>query len=151
MFKKKIREHSCAVISASRDGQYLSDLVSLFGVKPIRGSTKKNALSALNNSLREIQNGKNVCYTPDGPRGPAYHMSKGPIITASKTRRPILPISINYSKYWELRTWDKFRIPKPFSTVTLVIGEPIEIPPELNNDEIEKWCAIVQKKLNSIS
>lgn len=151
MFEKKIREQTCAVISASRDGQYLADLVAVFGITPVRGSSKKKAFSALNDSIRQIQAGKTVCFTPDGPRGPKYQMSKGPIITASKTGAPILPLSINYSNCWELKTWDSFRIPKPFSTVTAIIGEPVKVPPDLNEEDIEKWRLIVQEKLNNIS
>ena len=151
MFEKKIRRKTCAVISASRDGQYLADLITAFSITPIRGSSKKKAFSALNDSIRQIKSGKIVCFTPDGPRGPKYEMSRGPIITASKTGAPILPVSINYSNYWELNTWDSFRIPKPFSRVTAVIGEPQKIPPDLDDDGIEKWRIIIQEKLNNIS
>ncbi len=151
MFKKEYRRSVSAIISSSRDGEYLADLLALFGISSIRGSTKKKALVALNESTRRIAEGKTVFITPDGPRGPRGKMSQGPVIIASKMSVPIVPLSINYSNYWELHTWDLFRIPKPFSTVTVVIGEPMKIPPDISDAELEKWRIVVENKLNEIS
>nr|HPN84357.1 DUF374 domain-containing protein [Victivallales bacterium] len=102
MFSRQIRRSTCAVISASRDGEYLSDLISLFGITPIRGSSRKKALSALSESIRRVESGMTVCFTPDGPRGPKYSMSQGPVITASKTGLHVVPLSINCSHFWQL-------------------------------------------------
>jgi lysophospholipid acyltransferase (LPLAT)-like uncharacterized protein len=92
-----------------------------------------------------------VSITPDGPRGPKYKMSRGPIHLASITGRPIVPVSINASSYWSIKSWDRFQIPKPFSKLTLILGDMIEIPPNLNEDELEKWRKIVEDKLMEIT
>jgi len=151
MFTRDVTARTAAIISPSRDGQYLSDIVSLFGVTPVRGSSSKKGVSAMKESIRFIEKGFNVSITPDGPRGPKYIMSAGPVVLASITGRPIVPMTVNYSKYWSLKSWDAFRIPKPFSEVKLIVGGPIMIPPDLSDDEIEKWRLSLQNTLNELS
>ena len=152
MFARWEREHTVAVISASRDGQYIADLVKQFGIESVRGSSSRKAVQVLHGAMRKIiREKKYVSFTPDGPRGPKYVMSRGPIHLASETGVRILPISVNYSSYWELGSWDRFQIPKPWAKITLRLGEPVIIPPNLTDDELEKWRLEVQRRLNEIS
>jgi lysophospholipid acyltransferase (LPLAT)-like uncharacterized protein len=151
MFNGGVRKMTAGVVSASRDGEYLSDILRFFHITPVRGSSRKKGMSALRDSINQIKLGKNVCFTPDGPRGPKYRMSQGPVVVASMTNVCVMPLTVNYSNYWELKTWDAFRIPKPFSTATLVLGEPVKIPPDLTENEIEKWRLFLEESLNKIS
>ena len=98
-----------------------------------------------------LSEGKNLCITPDGPRGPRYKMSKGPILLAGKTGVPVLPITINTESYWELRTWDKFRIPRPWAKVYLKMGTPIAVPPDLDDEGVETYRKKVESALLEIS
>lgn len=151
MFKKIFRLRTYAMISPSRDGQYITDLAKQFGVLSIRGSSRKRSAGVLNEAVAILNRFYNVSMTPDGPRGPKYKMSQGPVILASKTGYPILPISVNSSRYWQLRSWDNFQIPKPFCKLQLVAGESINIPRNLTETEIERWREYVEVKLNEIS
>lgn len=151
IFPKKARHRTVAVVSASRDGQYVSDLISFFGIKAMRGSSKKGGANALLGATRALQDGFNVSFTPDGPRGPKYTMSRGPIYLASAYGARVIPLSINASRYWSIKSWDNFQIPKPFSTLTLVIGTPIEIPADLDEKGIEEWRLKVQDALMEIT
>ncbi len=151
MFEKKYRLRTHAMISTSRDGQYISDLAKQFGVMSVRGSSRKRAAGVLNEALSILKKGNNISMTPDGPRGPKYKLSMGPIILSSMTGYPILPISVNASKYWKLKSWDNFQIPKPFCKLHLVAGESIKIPPDLTDEEMEKWRRVVEEKLNAVS
>jgi lysophospholipid acyltransferase (LPLAT)-like uncharacterized protein len=146
-----IRKKTVAMVSASRDGQYVTDICHLFGIKSVRGSSSKKGFVAFNDALKYLKDGYNISITPDGPRGPRYKMSKGPIVLASKTGYPVLPVSINYSSYWQLGSWDRFQIPKPWAKVSLVIGEPIRIPGDLSDEELEKWRKTAEEALNRIS
>ena len=151
MMPKKYRKLTFALISPSRDGQYVSDLAIQFGVRSVRGSSSKKGARALREAEQVINNKFNLSVTPDGPRGPKYRMSQGPIALASKTGRPILPLSINSSKYWQLRSWDNFQIAKPWSKLELVFADLIKIPPNLSSEEVEKWRKIVENKLMEIT
>ena len=151
LFPRNVRKMTCAVVSASRDGQYIADLAGQMGVRSVRGSSRKKGFSALHGVLREIREGNYVCFTPDGPRGPRYRMSQGPIYAASQLGVPIIPLAINYASRWELKSWDRFQIPKPFSRVTLHLGKRISIPPDLSAEELEQYRLLVEKRLNEHS
>lgn len=151
IFPKKARVRTVAVVSASRDGQYVSDLISFFGIKAMRGSSKKKGANALLGATRALNDNYNVSFTPDGPRGPKYSMSRGPIYLASVHGAKIVPVSINASRYWSVNSWDNFQIPKPFSTLTLVIGEPLEIPPDLDEEGMKIQCGRVRDALMAIT
>ena len=151
MFPKKLRSCTSAVISASRDGQYVADLVRLLGIESIRGSSSRRGMNAVNGAVRALEAKRYVAFTPDGPRGPKYHMSSGPVYLSSKMQIPVYPVAINYSSFWSLKSWDGFQIPKPFAKVTLVIGEPIQIPENLSPEDTEKWRSFLECKLNEIS
>ena len=145
------REHTMAVISASRDGEYIADLCHYLGVESVRGSTKRGAVKVQLGANRVVQAGKYVCYTPDGPRGPKYHMSPGPIRMASETGIRIVPMAVNYSSYWELKSWDNFQIPKPWAKITLHLGQVFTVPPNLSKEELNEWCREAERRLNAIT
>ena len=151
MFSRKLRSCTSAVISASRDGQYVADLVRWMGIESIRGSSSRKGMNAVNGAVRALEGGRYVAFTPDGPRGPRYRMSSGPIYLASRLQVPIYPVTVNYSSYWELKSWDRFQIPKPFAKVKLIIGEAIHIPAGLTDPEVEAWRQTVEQKLKEIA
>ena len=151
IFPKAACKRTVAVVSASRDGQYVSDLISFFGIKAMRGSSKKRGANALLGATRALKDGYHVSFTPDGPRGPKYTMSRGPIHLASTQGAKLVPVSINASRYWSIKSWDNFQIPKPFSTLTLVIGEPVAIPPDLDDAGLEEWRIKAEQALMAIT
>ena len=151
LFERPLRKRTYAVISASRDGQYIADFAAQFGAKSIRGSTRKQGLKVLHDAIKTIQGGCMVVFTPDGPRGPRYKMSKGPIHIASQLGIPVVALGINYSSYWSVKSWDAFRIPKPWAKLTLIIGNELHIPAELTPDELEDWRKKAEDELNRAS
>ncbi|MBE6391545.1 MAG: DUF374 domain-containing protein [Lentisphaerae bacterium] len=145
------RKRTMAVVSPSRDGQYIADFLKYFDVGALRGSSRRQGANALLGAIHAIQEGKNIAFTPDGPRGPRYVLKPGPIVLASKTGAPIYPIGLNYSRYWSVKSWDAFQIPKPGAKITLDFGDPIYIPADLDADGIEHWRQIVEKAMNEIN
>ena len=151
MFPRWEREHTAALISASRDGQYIADLCRQWHVESIRGSSSRKSAKVMGEAMDCLKRGKFVAMTPDGPRGPRYSMSRGPVRMASETGLKVYPLAILYSSYWELKGWDKFQIPKPWAKITLKVGEPVVIPPDLTEEEVDQWREVLRKKLNEIS
>lgn len=145
------RKRTMAVVSASRDGEYLSALIGYLGLQALRGSSRKQGLHAQLGAIKAIQDQYHVVFTPDGPRGPKYTMSKGPIHLAGKTGAQILPLTINASKYWQLKSWDNFQIPKPGAKLTLVIGDPIQVPPDPDAETLEKYRRQVEDALKKLT
>lgn len=149
--KKRQLGKTTAIISASRDGQYISDLLHHFGIQCARGSSSRGGAHAQREAMRELKNGSNVAITPDGPRGPAYILKKGAIQLASVTGVPIIAVALNASKYWKLKSWDGFQIPKPGAKLTLVVRGWFYIPPDLDADSLEKYRLEIENELKKIS
>ncbi len=139
VFPKKYRVRTVAMISASRDGQYVVDLVHYFGLaRALRGSSSRRGAPMLLEAARALREGLYVAVTPDGPRGPRYRIKPGVVQLASMTGAEIVPICVNADRYWSFRSWDGFQIPKPGAILTLTIGEAISVPPGLSREELER-------------
>jgi lysophospholipid acyltransferase (LPLAT)-like uncharacterized protein len=134
--------------SRSKDGQISTDVLALFGVKSARGSSTRGGSAALRELLREARAGKNIVFTPDGPRGPVGVLKDGVIFAAQASRLPIMPVAYAAKKFIQLRSWDRMIIPKPFSKGVIVYGAPIPIPRDGNADE---WRAVIEQRLNELS
>lgn len=145
------RRRTMAMVSASRDGQYVVDLIHHFGLRCLRGSSSRRGASVLLEAAAALRDGYNVAITPDGPRGPRYRIKTGPVALASSTGAKIIPLCINASSYWSFRSWDGFQIPKPGATLTLILGESIYIPPDLSRDELEQERQRVEAALLAIT
>jgi lysophospholipid acyltransferase (LPLAT)-like uncharacterized protein len=106
-----------ALASPSKDGEIISALLERFGIESVRGSSSRRGAAALIEMKRTLQRGSVMAITPDGPRGPKYHVNPGIIKLAQISGGSILPVHVHFSNYWTLKSWDGFRLPKPFSTV----------------------------------
>jgi lysophospholipid acyltransferase (LPLAT)-like uncharacterized protein len=116
------------MISRSGDGQLITDTIAQFGLQAVRGSTSKKGMVAFRAALRLAQEqGCDIAFTPDGPRGPRYQVQPGILHLSVLTGCPIIPVSFHLERKWELRSWDRFQIPQPFTTCTLQIGEPMRV------------------------
>lgn len=144
---KFARKRTMAVVSASRDGQYIADFISILGLKSLRGSSSRGGTKAQLAAVHAIREGYNVSFTPDGPRGPIYVMKKGPVQLASLTGAGVIPITINASSYWSVRSWDRFQLPKPFCKLTLILGDKIFVPPDLDEAGIEEYRQKIESAL----
>ncbi|MRJ02668.1 MAG: lysophospholipid acyltransferase family protein [Epsilonproteobacteria bacterium] len=121
-------DHKVAVIiSEHLDGELIVRISKRFGVEAIRGSSRRGGVKALIGALRMVERGYDVAITPDGPRGPRYSVAPGVIALARKSGAPIIPLGYVPSSYWQLKSWDGFIIPKPFSKIDFYIGEPFRI------------------------
>ena len=152
VYPKRLRVRAKAVVSSSRDGQYVADFIKQFGIESLRGSSSKHGAMAQLAAIEKIRKEKSIIiFTPDGPRGPRYRMKGGPVHLASVTGAEIVPVSINCSRCWTMRSWDGFQIPKPFALIKLVIGSPIAVPPHLDAEGIEKYRQFVEAELMKIT
>jgi hypothetical protein len=133
--------------SASKDGSTLATAMEFFGIGSIRGSSSRRAVSALIGMKKALQEGKDVCVTPDGPKGPRYRVQPGLLKIAQATGVDIVPIHIRYTSAWRLSSWDRFVIPKPFSKVTIVFDKPIQVQKELTEEDFEAARASLETSL----
>ena len=127
------------LISPSVDGEVAAKIVESWGAVAIRGSSNRTGARALKDMYNTIVKDKiSPVTTSDGPTGPVHKFKQGAILLAQLTQSPMLPIAYTANRYWELKTWDKFIIPKPFSRIIIAVGEPHNISKKLNAEEMEE-------------
>jgi lysophospholipid acyltransferase (LPLAT)-like uncharacterized protein len=120
-----------AMVSRSRDGDLLVPSLTLRRVRAARGSTSKGGTdkggrTALAELADLLARGIPVLFAVDGPRGPRNHVNRGVAELSRWTGVPVLPTMVLPARRWFLeKTWDRFQIPKLFSKVSLIFGEPI--------------------------
>lgn len=131
------QRRGAALISASRDGAILADLVERFGYDTVRGSSSRKGASAIRQLGEVIAGGHDVVITPDGPRGPAYVLGQGIIYLAQQSGTQVVPIDMEYSSSWRVKSWDRFILPKPFSRVRVIFDRPHRVAATITESEFE--------------
>ena len=117
---KQIRP-TAVLASPSKDGAILAAVVARFGLQSVRGSSNKRAAQALVECRRRLLAGCDLCITPDGPHGPCYQIAPGVIHLARVAKCPVMPVRVEASRKWRLKSWDRLQIPKPFARVTITL------------------------------
>jgi len=105
------------IVSEHRDGETIRKVVDYLGVGALSGSSTRGGAKALIGAIKAIRKGIDVAITPDGPKGPIYSVADGIVVLSQKTKAPIVPFVSKPTKYWQLKSWDKFVVPKPFGTI----------------------------------
>ncbi len=137
-----------ALISPHSDGQLISDIVKQFGFGVINGSTNKNSVPALRKIISKLHNGSNIVITPDGPRGPIYKINSNINKIAKKYNIKVIPVSCIASRYFLLKSWDKLMMPLPFGKIMILIGSPLILLGDEDQDNVNLEQAL--KDLNKI-
>ena len=94
----KWRRPTTAIISRSKDGEIVSGVLEFYGAETARGSSTRGGEVALREILRDIRAGKNIAFTPDGPKGPAGVVKDGVIYVAKVSGLPIVPFAFAAKK-----------------------------------------------------
>ncbi|MFZ1291934.1 MAG: lysophospholipid acyltransferase family protein [Melioribacteraceae bacterium] len=139
--------NSSTIISTSKDGSILTNLLEKWNYDVQRGSSSKGGKEVLENLVESAQNGKNILITPDGPKGPIYKMKAGAVIVAKKSEIPIVLIAILNMKKMILKSWDKFEIPWFFSKVKIKYSEPYFVNKDLTYEETDKMINYLESEL----
>lgn len=113
---RRSRRLAC-LVSASKDGAWLTAFFRLNGIATIRGSSSKRGIASAREAVRRIHRGDDIGITPDGPRGPLYTFAPGAVLVTRATNSPVLAISCRFTRAWRINSWDGFYLPRPFSTV----------------------------------
>lgn len=146
-----MRKYSAtAMVSASRDGDYLARLAEELDFDTVRGSRNNKGVEGLKAMFRAIRKGNNAAIVADGSQGPARVVQAGSILLASRTGAPIIPMVFAASNYFTINSWDRTIIPKPFSRIDFYYGKPIFIPAKVKPEELEEYRLHLEERLNEI-
>jgi lysophospholipid acyltransferase (LPLAT)-like uncharacterized protein len=145
------RDRGIIVITSENfDGEWIARIIARFGYGTARGSSSRKARAATLQMVRDIRAGRATAFTLDGPRGPARVAKPGAVWLAGATGAPLLPCHVEAEHSWELRSWDRTQIPKPFSRVHLVVGRPIEVPSGLDDADQAQACRDLETVLDGL-
>ena len=142
------KDRFCVMISSSVDGEMIAKVTNWFGMATARGSSSIGGKAALGEMVDRAHNGGRVAFTVDGPKGPAKEVKNGIITLAAQTGVPILPSLPIADRYWRLsKTWDQFRIPKPFAKVRVIYGPPLFVP---KDGDVKEYRGLLKAALDDL-
>lgn len=139
-----------AMISHSRDGEMQTRIFKKFGFNVARGSTGRGGERAAIELIRELRKGASFALTPDGPRGPKGVVQMGAIVMAKKSGAVLIPVGTHAKPAWQVPTWDSYLIPCPFGKAKFVIGEPIRVPKDASEEEMEAIRLQLEKAIHEV-
>ncbi len=113
------------LISKSRDGSLVASLCRKMGFLPVRGSSSKGGATAAKQLIESLSLGYPGAITPDGPKGPPEIVKRGVSLIPKRARVPVVPVGVRAFPCINLKSWDSYLIPLPFSFLTVSEGEPI--------------------------
>ncbi len=144
------RPEILVLISQHADGEMIAQVCEWLGFGTIRGSKTRGGIKAMREMVRSCQ-GHYIAVMPDGPRGPRRKLELGLIYLAAKTGLPIVLLGVGHDRPWRLKTWDRFCLPRPFSTAIVVASEPIHIPEDADRATLESYRERVEQMLTEVT
>lgn len=136
--------------SESFDGEYIARFIQRFGYGATRGSSTRGGSRALVFMRACLRAGLPTAFTIDGPRGPVYVAKEGAIHLARASGAPVLPFSISPERCWQVKSWDRFQIPRPFTRAVLLFAPTIAVPRDCDDAELTRRQASLQAALDEL-
>ena len=136
--------------SMNLDGEAIARCIGRFGYGAARGSSSRGGFRALAQLARDIRKGKDAAFTIDGPRGPRYVAKQGPVLLAFKTGAAVFCFHISMKYKLQLKSWDEFQIPLPFTPAIILKAPPIWVPPGATEEELRVLHDRMQATLDEL-
>lgn len=135
------------LVSQHRDGELIARTIERMGYGTIRGSSTRGGTRALFRMAAAGAAGDDLGVTVDGPRGPRLEVKPGTLFIAGRSGLPIVPFAVASQKPCVLSSWDRFMIPRPFSTAVIAFGEPLTVPGDAPVERLEPYRLELQQRL----
>lgn len=141
------------MLSQSRDGEKVAQIIQRYDLTPIRASSSRGAVRGFLELYRWLAKPKTpglvmATIAIDGPRGPRRVAKGGAVMLARKAKALILPIAFNYSNKIVFKSWDRHLMPKPFSVANIFVGEPLDSATWADDDEAN--AVLLTNELNKL-
>lgn len=139
-----------AMVSASKDGEYIARILEHAGIKTVRGSSGTGGMRAMKELIATIKRHGDASagIVADGSQGPARVAQAGAVLLASYSGYSILPLAWAAERYFVFHSWDRTILPKPFARVSMWYGEPFAVPAGIRSDDLEKYRLELETRLN---
>lgn len=143
-----------AMIARHDDAEALARVLRRFKLELIRGAgagtrrRDRGGAEAAHGAVASLREGFSIAMTADVPPGPARKCGLGIVVIGSRSGRPIVPFAVATSRYCAVNSWDRMTINLPFSTLGIVMGDPIHVPGDAGMRELEIYRQRVEAALN---
>jgi lysophospholipid acyltransferase (LPLAT)-like uncharacterized protein len=131
--------------SRSKDGEIMVRVMRPLGYRHVRGSSSRGGKEAVHELVQHLREGRTAAIIADGPRGPARVAKHGVAIAARHSGIPVIPAGAYCCRAKRLRSWDRSALPLPFSRIVLAFGEPIHVPPDIDQAGVERYRLVIQE------
>ena len=133
------------------DGQWTRKVIEWLGFGTAQGSSSRGGLRGLAVMAQRLEQGLDVGFTIDGPRGPRYVAKPGPVMLARRTGCPVLVFHVGVDRGITFeKTWDHFLLPKPFARTVILFAPPIYVPQDAGRAMLEAKHAEMQRALERV-
>lgn len=140
-----------AMVSSSKDGEYVARIVESYGFETVRGSRNRGGIGALKGMVKAVrERSLSAAIVADGSQGPSLVAQPGAVLLASYSGTVVLPVGWAADRYWVFRSWDRTVLPKPFARMVVEIGEPLAVPGGLSSEGLEDWRLDLDRRLRAI-
>lgn len=120
------RMNIATMTSHSKDGQLIDFVIRKLGGATARGSSSRGGAGALRTLIKLVRAGHSASFAVDGPRGPIFRAKPGVFELGRLAHAPIIPVGVaSQDRIIFHRSWNKARLPRPFTRVVVVFGEPL--------------------------
>ena len=144
-------QNTVTIASASEDGELAAQAAKRFGWVTARGSSSRGGRQAFREMEEYINKGYKGGLAADAPRGPRFVSKLGIIYLAKRTGVPIIPVIWSANRYWQLKSWDRTLIPKPFARIVALFDDKsIHVPCDASRQACEEYRRQLDSRLNHI-
>lgn len=137
--------------SEHQDGETMGQTIRRLGFGHVRGSSTRGGARAIRELVGKLEAGLDLGITVDGPKGPKFVVKPGPLEIAKLSGAAVVPVTAGSKKHWTFASWDAFEVPKPFTIVSVLYGEPVIVPPSASADELESKRLQLENILRDIT
>lgn len=155
-FLRRPSDRAASLVSRSSDGELNAIVLRHLGIRAIRGSgargrdpRRKGGASALRAMVRALHDGDNMFLTADIPKI-ARRCGPGIVTLGRLSGRPIVPVAVVTGWNIDFRSWDRASLGLPFGRGAVVVGTPVQVPPDADDAELERARAAVQRGLDGV-
>jgi len=145
------KEGVVVLVSEHKDGEYITRVIHQHGFRTARGSSTRGGVRGLKGILRAAREGRELGFTPDGPKGPRHEFKMGALVAAQLTGLPLVTIGVGADRAWYLNSWDRFMIPKPFSNLRIRYGAPRWVPRDSSEGVLKGIGAELEEELKQFT
>jgi lysophospholipid acyltransferase (LPLAT)-like uncharacterized protein len=135
------------LVSEHKDGEYIARVIHRYGYRTARGSSTRGGVKGLRGIVRAGREGRELAFTPDGPQGPRHQFKWGALAAAQLSGLPLVPVSLGTDRAWYLKSWDRFMIPKPFSTLRVRYGEPRWVARDASEEDLKHLASELEEEM----